>query len=358
MVSSRGTRADRLGLVGALQELDSQFVTVPQLGDQDIDLLIDALDRANRLGRLKGKSLDEQRAALRVHANRQLLVAMIEATSGRAFDDKIEDECRQLSPGQSVVYSIVCLASRYRTPLLLEHILLAAGESRTERLEDFNALLRQHLIVETKPGEFTARHRVIAERATAYYRLQRKLVSALSGLLFAFATKIRPPTQRTSREYRLVVRLLNHRGIMEDLGDLRDARHVYDAVESLLSADYHYWLQRGALEIQVGDLDLAENYLNQARNLAPDDFLVQTEWSYMALKRASKDCAEGRPGWKERSEEAVGELKDAIAHRGGTDAYPFHVLGSQMIGLVRRAPYTRTEKQALREILWRSSERV
>jgi len=67
----------------------------------------------------------------------------------------------------------------------------------------------------------------------------------------------------------------------------------------------------------------------------------------MRLKRAADDAAGGHSGWKEKSAEAFVELKDAIQRRGRTDSYPYHVLGSQGLGFVRRAPLTPTEKEML-----------
>jgi hypothetical protein len=63
---------------------------VPHLADDDIDALIDTLNRENRLGILKGKPREEQRAKFREYAGRQLLVAMFSATSGARFQEKFQ----------------------------------------------------------------------------------------------------------------------------------------------------------------------------------------------------------------------------------------------------------------------------
>jgi hypothetical protein len=86
----RSTRYEALGIEEWLIEHDVMFQqhTVPSLEDKDIDLLLDALDAANRLGRLKGMSDNERRQVLRHECGRQLLVAMIEATSGADVRDR------------------------------------------------------------------------------------------------------------------------------------------------------------------------------------------------------------------------------------------------------------------------------
>jgi tetratricopeptide (TPR) repeat protein len=347
LAASRSTRAERYRIAEALLEIDSRTLVVPPLSDSDIDLLLDALASAGVLGRLKGMSRAEQRQALREHAGRQLLVAMIEATSGRRFEEKIAEECGQLLAGQSRIYVIVAVATRFRTWLTRDELLLALGESTVERLNDLEALVRQYLVVERGRGRYWLRHRMVAERAVAWYRTNKQLAGAVEGLLFAFATRRAPGMSRRSREWQLIRSLLNHKFMIEEVADLPAIRGIYERLVPLLDDDFHFWLQRGSLEVEVGDIELAENFLNQARGLAPDDYRVQTEWAYMSLKRASADATSGAPGWRERAEEAFTDLNEAIEARGRTDSYPFHVLGSQGLRYVRRAPMTRSDKEVV-----------
>jgi hypothetical protein len=126
----------------------------------------------------------------------------------------------------------------------------------------------------------------------AYYREARQLGEPLRGLVFSMATAADTSDLRQTRQGRSLIRLLNHDRLMQWLSnadatvDLASVRQVYEQVEALLGADHHYWLQRGSLETERGGMDLAKNFLDQARSLAPDDPYVQSEWAYMSLKRA------------------------------------------------------------------------
>jgi len=40
-----------------------------------------------------------------------------------------------------------------------------------------------------------------------------------------------------------------------------EARDIYEELESILSWDYHYWLQKGSLQVEAGNIRLAENFL-------------------------------------------------------------------------------------------------
>jgi hypothetical protein len=140
--------------------------------------------------------------------------------------------------------------------------------------------------------------------------------------------------------------------MLAEVRDLGRAREIYETLEGVLAWDYHYWLQRGSMEVEIGNVRGAENFLGQSKGLAPDDYLVQTEWAYMLLKRAAQEAEAGVAGSRDRADEAFTELHDAISRRGRYDSYPYHVLGSQGLGWVRRAglpAMERTEK--LRELL-------
>ncbi|MDE0515902.1 MAG: hypothetical protein OXH43_06185 [Acidimicrobiaceae bacterium] len=144
-----------------------------------------------------------------------------------------------------------------------------------------------------------------------------------------------------------MVGLLNHKFMIEEIGDKAAVRTIYESLSSILSDDFHFWLQRGSFELETGDLDLAENYLNQARGLSPEDHRVRTAWSYMSLRRAAELAQSAEAGWRERAQEAMSELSDIIELRGTTDEHAFHILGSQGLHYARRAPLSFDERLRL-----------
>ena len=135
-------------------------------------------------------------------------------------------------------------------------------------MAEFNALEREHLII--PPGELlTLRHRVVAERAVSYFRESRQLAAPITGLAFSLAAGAPPGPLRQNRPGRLLIRIFNHDWLLQvltsgsdDEADIAQIREVYETVESLLTNDYHYWLQRGSLETERGRIDLAKNFLD------------------------------------------------------------------------------------------------
>lgn len=142
------------------------------------------------------------------------------------------------------------------------------------------------------------------------------------------------------RSWRLLVRVINHEFLIKLL-NVQGARAVYEEVESILSFDYHYWLQRGSLEVQAGDVRLADNFLSQARSIRPDDYRIETEYAYMLMRRAWEEP--GRTEARELLREGMEILESVIAARGDADPYPYHVLGSQGLAWVRRSGVDRSE---------------
>jgi hypothetical protein len=126
---------------------------------------------------------------------------------------------------------------------------------------------------------------MIAELLLEEFQKTGQLVDVLSGLALVAATKVTPSLQRSARPWRLLRSILNHEFLIRTIGR-EAARNLFGEMEPLLAFDSAYWLQRGSLEVEFGDLGLAENFLNQAYNLGPDDLFVQNEQAYLLFRKA------------------------------------------------------------------------
>lgn len=334
--SMRSTRYDRLEVDQKLQGSRLLTIPVPNLEDADISLLLDALTAAGRLGKLRDLPRNLQYFAFKKRAGRQLLVALLEATFDERFEEKIDRECGELSSQAGLIYAVAALATSLRSFVTKDELLIAVNDSSNSALNVIDRLIAQHLLIVTAGSEIRLRHRVIADRAIEFYRLQGQLAQPLESLLWTMATKTHPESPKYSREMKLLSRLMSHEYLISLTADSETPRRAYAAIDELQRWNYHYYLQRGSYEVEVGDLDLAKNFLEQARNLAPDDYMVQTEWAYMSLKRAA---AHAGAAWAATSAtEAMFQLEEAITRRGAEDPYPYHILGSQGLSWIRRAP--------------------
>ena len=345
-----GVRSGRVDLIlheKLIRDIGVREFAMPPLADPDIDGLIDVLDRENRLGLLRGKTRNEQRAAFRDQAGRQLLVAMIQATSGRRFEEKALDKLTDLKE-DARVYGLIAVASAYRFGLQRSEVLLGLGESTNTVLNTVDMLVRRRIVRVGHDGAIWARHRVIAEIIRDKLQKTSTIKEMLQGLAHVAATQVNPALARSARPWRLLRQVINHDLLLRVVGDAA-GRDLYGEIENLLRWDYHFWLQRGSLEVEVGGLDLAENFLNQARALSPTDYYVQTEYAYLQMRKAIENPAAGFA--PEFVREATETLTALIDRAGERDAYPYHVLGSQGLAWSRRGISSSIEKERfLREI--------
>jgi len=314
------------------------------LTDGDIDDLIELLDREHRLGLLTGKPRAEQRRVFREQAGRQLLVAMIQATSGRRFEEKILDELTDLAQDDAArIYGLICVATAFRFGLAKDEVLVALGDQSNAVLNNIDNLMKRHVVRTSQDGQIWARHRVLAEVIREELEKTGQVAELVTGLAFLAATKVRPELPRSAREWRLLRAVINHDYLRRTVGVDR-ARNLFGYLENLLAWDHHYWLQRGSFEVEVGDLDLAENFLNSAKSLGPqNDPYIENERAYLAFSKAI--AAPTTQVAKELVREATETLEYLISMVGERDAYPYHVLGSQGLAWARRGIASSQERE-------------
>ena len=327
-----------------LGEIHYEEHVMPQLSDTDIEDLINVLDRENRLGILKGRARTEQVRLFQQQAGRELLVAMIQATSGERFEIKVCNELTEFEDESRKIYALVAVASSFRFPLSKRDILVALGDPTNTILNRLDELVRRKIISHI-PGDnntYTARHRVIADILFNKLQADGEVYELLKGLAKVIATQINPLTPRNSRTRKVLNRIVNHDFLHKVLGP-DQARNFYGELETNLSFDAHFWLQRGSLEVEFGKIKLAENYLNQAKGLAPDDDFIEAEYDYLLFRKALEN-----PSALEATDYIATARKSLLANkarRGASDPYIYHIYCSQSLSWCFKALEGKLDEQ-------------
>lgn len=307
VVSTRSVRFAQLRYGERLQL--EEDLALDRLSMGDAAALLDQLARANRLGALVGMSRQQQVQKIVERDDRQLLVALIEATSGQRFHDRVAAECRSLSGADLSIYGLICTSMwADNRKLTKQDVLFAATRthdsntalSSLRRLEDARIVVADDLA-------YRARHRVIAESAIDFFREEGLLEHWLADLIFLAASHYSLSNVRQTRYGRLLVRLINHDNLKRLVVDTATIQRIYGEVETWLTRDPHYWLQRGSFETDYGDLAAAENFLRQSRALLEDDSRIDTAWGMLLLKRSVE--LPTSPGAQADVAEAFGLLK-------------------------------------------------
>jgi Mrp family chromosome partitioning ATPase len=352
VVATRSGKVDRVLSPLVLRDIPKDETAMPPLADADIGLLIELLEHEKRLGILTGRSRAEQEYAFREQAGRQLLVAMIQATSGKKFEEKAVQELLDLEQDGQRIYALLAVASSFRFGLTRDEILIASSDFTNAALNAVQHLVGRHIVAERDGGYVWARHRRIAEIITDELARTGQLGTPVIGLARLAAAKVSPTLRRADRAWRMLIAFINHAFLHRTIG-CEVSRNLYGSLESVLSWDFHFWLQRGSLEVEEGDLNLAEHFLSTARSLSPDDVYLQTEWAYLQFRKA---CA--NPSAKDSPElvKEASETLESLTNRVG-DPYPYHILGSQGLSWARRGIPNPQDKEAyLKRLIKRTEE--
>ncbi|HEY5075428.1 MAG TPA: SIR2 family protein, partial [Pyrinomonadaceae bacterium] len=292
-----GERSNRRGRV--LQRLSSFAYTrdpfeLPNLSDRDIDALIDKLIEFNLPGKLAGKTRDEQRYEFSFRAEKQILVAMREATKGEDFNVIISNEFESIESDEAkIAYLCVCLGTSYGAQLSLEQFISFTDLFPNEALLLLDNQLRE-IVIRREPHRRSlhARHRVIADALLDELAPRSLVKAAYVRLLQTLAHDIDFSRPKHSRSFELYREVINHDPIQRRFrADIQSARDIFCSVEDYLRADFHFFHQYASLELEYGELATAENYLTQAEELAPRrDHFIQTTKALLFYKQSTRSA--------------------------------------------------------------------
>lgn len=277
----------------------------------------------------------------------QLLVGMIQATSGLPFGQKIASECAQLSHTERLMYGCFAVVTSEREGMSEAEALEAAGGDAREAWRSINRLLQAKLIRQQPGGRrFEVRHRVVAEEVRGYLSRNGLLPLVMRGTLRAFAASARDLRGNSHPERRTLTRLLNHSYLIRLKLEQGDIRAIYDEVEDLLHDDFHYWLQRGAFEVEQGDDTFALHDLLSALTTpgGEDDPKVLTEYSYLRLKLARRMRS---PEVTQLALDALADLQKVILSNGLKSPHTFVVLAREGVAWLEDASIVDSERQQI-----------
>jgi len=327
LIEMRSHFIDRCLVPALLKGLKPIELVIPKITDLDIEQLIQTLDRENRLGTLKGLPRLTQIKAFRDKADRELVVAMYEATTGLKFRDRIVDELTQLDEPAKLIYALVAVASSRRFNLSRDEIVIAIGDPSNQITNEIERLTRRRLLVHPRNDEalYSCRHRIIGDFVKDAIHQQGLMYPILSGLLRMAALRTNSRMSASAKPKRMLRVFINHDFVYEML-DFSQARDLYADLEPILEFNHHFWLHRGSIEVEYGSIEHAENFLAQALGLASNDPLVKNEWAYLLFKKACLvPSSLDAPKWAEEAESILIEL----IYEEKSHPHPYHVLGSQ-----------------------------
>jgi len=305
---------------------------IEALSEAEIQRLLACLERHNALGVLGGLDSRLRAAAVREKHGRQLLVAMREATEGRAFDAIIEDEYRSIStPMAQRLYATVCAAYKMRQYIRDAVLSDVLGVEYPKPFKELDSALEgvvEYECVDAAMGTYAARcrHHLIAEivweRCVRDLEREEILLRVIESLNLNY--KI---------DGDLFDGLVRSDGQVDSLRSFEaKVRFFEEACEKDPRSPYvrqHYarmLLREGKLDLALGEVTNALQMSPGVRVLNHTKGVILRE---MALTNPSLELARRRLA---QSEEA---FREAI-RRGKRDAYAYQSLAELYLEWARR----------------------
>jgi len=286
-----------------------------RLSEQEIDTLVTLLEEHQCLGpNLRDKTHEDRIQEFVKVADRRLLVALHEATTGPPFADILEDEFSKLRPNKAKqLYLTVCVLNRLRTPVragLIARVHDIPFEEFREQL--FSPL--DHVVavkLHRRSGDYMycARHPEIAQIVFTRILSNRddrlnEYLRIIGNLNLAFDT---------DRE--AFRGLLRAKSLHELFPDYNDVRAIFGKAEEVGKKEAYFYQQRANYERirPDGNFDDAEEFIRVAGELDPRDETIRHTMA--AVYRGRAEEAEKPLARQRYRDQARSILRGLLAER-------------------------------------------
>ena len=345
-VSALGSTAQMVTFVGGIRSNDwnrlkSRFSFIAtreyELGDltqSEILGVIERLETYGCLGELEDLSRQQRVERFRDVAQRNLLVALYEATRGLSFEEIILNEFETLISDEArAVYLTICMLNRLNVPVratLISRIhSLPYEDFRSRLFKPLEGVVNNRYDKLTRDYVYAARHPYIAEivfrtvlvdqndRFEEYFRVLKMLNMAYQSDEIAFKELVRG-------------RVLN-----DLFSDTKYVEKIFEIAEAKCQRDPNIFHQRAVFEMRRagGDLELAQDYVDMALDARPNNSFFKHTAAELLLKRAeSSDSLVVRDRLLRRAERSCKALANA-----GRSSHAKHTLAK--IGIARANTY-------------------
>jgi len=264
--------------------------SMSNLSHNEIEELVDLLAKHESLGLLKSLSREQRIAAFVERADRQLLVALHEATRGKPFEEIVFDEYEGVVPEQARrLYLDICTLNQFGIPVRAGTISRVSGISFTDYRERLFRPLQNVVLTQenryTGDIEYRARHPRVAEMVfqqacpTDEAKVDQ-LVRLIDQLDIGYAA------DRSAIEHIARGRRLREMVVGRDFG-----REIYQALLRAAPEEAFIYQQWAIFESlgHNASFEEAERLAKIARELEPNSKTIAHTQAEIARKRANAE---------------------------------------------------------------------
>ncbi len=322
-----------------LREISEKYVAntfkLDRIQKTDVDPILDKLRRFGPWTRLEQMPIGERRKELFGKSSRQLLIGLLEATSGIGFTQIISRDYGDLgSDEHQKLLVTVGLATIHRTPIPVNVVgralQLCGVNTDTMRLVN-----ETEGVVELSNGQLSARHPVYVRELFERIANPELVRDCLIALLHAFADFQTPVIKHASKLDGFVFKsIINNRFVRRMMRDNEErVISIYAEFETTFHVDGLYWLQYG---LALRSFERHSQALEMFKTARAAYASPQIEHAYaqqlliIAERASSWEIAEPL------IQEAVQNLRAQKNETWDTDSYPIVALAEGHVNAFRK----------------------
>ena len=272
-----------------LEQFLSQEFPVRYLNEQEIRALLRLLERHDALGLLRESAFEDRVLKFVEAAERQLLVALHEATLGVPFEDIVVDELRRIQPDVArSLYLDICALHQLGVPVRAGLISRASGirfeQFHTEFLEPLENVVH---VVKDHPSRdvhYRSRHQHVAEIVF------NRIVPAPDDKFDLLVRLLQAMNVDYTSDRETFSQLVRARGVVQMFPSIDLGRLFYDRVQEAVQNNSFTLHQRAVFEMQHrgGSLVRADELAARALELNPGSRSIQHTQAEIARRRANE----------------------------------------------------------------------
>lgn len=223
-------------------------IVVREFTDVDAKNILQKLEKYGSWTILGQMSKSRQLETLLSRAKKQLLIALLEATYGRGFEEIIERDYRSLASEEERLFFLtvgVITERHFEAPVsLVDRALNCLGILAQSTIFSENLA---GIVVKTSGNKLTARHPVYVRHLLEHVVDPKLTATAINGLLSAFSHYEAPVIKNLKKTEAAIYKgLINHRFLWEVLkGRETLIISLYKNLEKSFELDGLFWLQYG-----------------------------------------------------------------------------------------------------------------
>ncbi|MBZ9909711.1 SIR2 family protein [Mesorhizobium sp. BR115XR7A] len=324
---------DRLGkLFGS----NVDTVRFDRFKSEDVEIIIKAIEANFAAPAFNKLSLVEKRQRF-TKSRQQLLIAMLEATESKGFEEIIEDEFSRITDTERRwLFLMVAIATVPRVGISKSMASTVLGHLNVTQTFDQLSNGLQGIVDVAKSGRYQARHQIYASEIVQKYASIADIETVLAAMVRYYVQFTSPIIRNlTSHDAQLFKYLLNSNNIYQifaTAGDKSGAVKFYAQFEVLLQLDGHFWLQYALLLRRLGRQQEALEMLGRSIEAFPGNRYAQHALAQQKLIVAAHHDM-FTTSTQKLIDEAVTTLMErhhsmgAERLKGALDEYPIVTLG-------------------------------